>query len=103
MYNISEASHVDIHSHILNIRVYELNPKHKLGFNWGSPMDLDDCLAQKVLDDAIVYGDDEKCLVNYYNGNFYIFRRHIHNRYHGYINNNIPENIKRKFYEKNYE
>ncbi|MDO5540880.1 MAG: hypothetical protein Q4F83_12570 [Eubacteriales bacterium] len=95
--NIAEPVHVFIHSSILNIRIYELNPKHKIGHNWGSPMDLDDETAQKILDTAIIYENDDKCLINYYKGKYYVFRRHINNCYHGYINNGVPENIKRKF------
>lgn len=98
--NIGSSVHIYMHGSQLGIRIYELNPKHKLGSNWGSPMDLDDSTAQEVLDSAIIYGEDDKCLVNYYNGKFYVFRRHINNYYHGYIDTGVPENIRRKFCEK---
>lgn len=97
--NVGTKSHIYTHSEEFNIRIYEMNPKHKIGYNWGSPMDLNDDVAQKVLDKAIVYNDDSKCLINYYNGKYYVFRRHINNCYHGYINDFVPENIKRKLSE----
>jgi len=96
LYNICEPMHIRIFAEKLGIRVYELNPKHKLGFNWGSPMDLNDEEAQEVLDSAIIYNDDDKCLINFYKGNYYVFRRHINNCYHGYIDARVPENIKMK-------
>lgn len=95
--NICCKSHIDTHVDKLGIRVYEANPKHRLGSNWGSPMDLEGDDAQAVLDCAILYEDDEKCLINYHNGKYYVFRRHINNCYHGYIHDSVPENIKLKF------
>lgn len=94
--NLGDKAHISIHSEFLKIRIYEMNPKHKIGHNWGSPMDLDDTVAQAVLDNAVPYKNDEKCLVNHYNGKYYVFRRHINNCYHGYINDYLPENIKKK-------
>lgn len=94
--NLCDQQHVYTHSDILNIRIYEENPKHKIGYGWGSPMDLSSTEAQKVLDQAVLYEDNKNCLVNKYNEKFYVFRRHINNCYHGYIDNSIPENIKSK-------
>jgi len=94
--NISDSSHIDIHKMLLDIRIYEPSPKHKIGKNWGSPMDLDFETAQKVLNEAIMYDNDIKCVVGIYNSNYYTFRRHHDNYYHGYIDNRIPEHIKNK-------
>lgn len=99
--NLCEPLHVTIYAEKLGIRIYEPNPKHKLGHNWGSPMDLSAEVAQMVLDKSIIYDKDDKCLINYYNGNYYVFRRHINNCYHGYIDNHVPENIKMKFKDVN--
>lgn len=98
--NIGNETHINEHMNILGIRIYEANPKHKIGSNWGSPMDLDDSIAQVVLDKAIVYENDDKCLVNYYNGKYYTFRRHINRCYHGYIDEYVPQNIKMKLQGK---
>lgn len=95
--NISQPIHIEDHSDLLKIRIYEFNPKHKIGYGWGSPMDLDDETAQLLLNDAIQYDNDEKCLVNKYNGQFYVFRRHFSNCYHGYRHDSLPVKIKKKF------
>lgn len=95
--NISKKDHITKHAEYLHIRKYEFNPKHKIGYGWGSPMDLDDATAQKVLNEAQIFQDNDKCLVNKYNNNFYVFRRHYGICYHGYINNKIPDNIKNRF------
>lgn len=94
--NLCDEQHIHLHRELLNVRVYEDNPKHKIGYGWGSPMDLTLSEAQKVLDEAVLYEDSKNCLVNKYNGKYYIFRRHINNCYHGYIDTAIPENIKGK-------
>lgn len=95
--NICDKNHIIKHGEVLDIRIYEENPKHKIGYGWGSPMDIDGDLAQKVLDEAIIYEDNKNCLVNKYNNKFYVFRRHINNCYHGYIDDSVPDKIKRKF------
>ena len=65
--NLGNRTHIKEHLLLLDIRVYEPNPKHKLGRNWGSPMDLDINTAQTVLDDAIMYDGSMKSLVNIHN------------------------------------
>lgn len=97
VFNISQVCHIIVHSDLLKIRIYEFNPKHKIGYGWGSPMDLSDDMAQQLLDEALPYDNDEKCLVNTYNGRFYVFRRHFNNCYHGYRHDSLPEKIKRRF------
>lgn len=98
--NIGNKEHLVFYTNEIGIRIYEMNPKHKIGSNWGSPMDLDDNTAQQVLDSAIIYNDDDKCLVNLYNDKYYVFRRHINNCYHGYIDEGVPENIRKKLIDR---
>ena len=92
--NISSVEHLDIHKKNLGIRVYENNPKHKVNYGWGSPMDLPDDIAQKVLQEAIPVLNNYDHLVNFYNKKYYSFRRHHENCFHGYIDNTLPENVK---------
>lgn len=92
--NLSRKEHVAEHEKNLGLRVYENNPKHKVNYGWGSPMDLDDETAQQVLDTAIPVPNNENHLINWYNGRYYSFRRHHHNCFHGYIDDTIPENFR---------
>lgn len=92
--NISKPEHVQLHKDYLGIRIYESNPKHKVNYGWGSSMDLDDLEAQKVLDTAIATPNNKNHLINYYNNKYYSFRRHHSNCFHGYINENLPENFR---------
>ncbi len=92
--NLSRREHVAKHEKNLGVRVYENNPKHKVNYGWGSPMDLDDETAQQVLDTAIPVPNNENHLINCYNGKYYSFRRHHHNCFHGYIDDTIPENFR---------
>ena len=98
--NLSELQHAIEYWRELKIRKYDASPKHKINFGWGSEMDLCDDLAQSVLDDAEIYDKDDKRLVNYHEGNYYVFMRHIANCYHGFKNNAIPENIKSKLKDR---
>lgn len=95
--NLCDKEHINIHSNLLDIRIYEENPKHKIGYGWGSPMDLEENLAQEVLEHAVMYTNGKNCLINKYDGKYYIFRRHINNCYHGYIDDKVPQNVKNKF------
>ena len=88
--------HIEYHKDALKIRKYEFNPKHKVNYGWGSDMDLTDDEAQQVLNSAIEAGDERKHLVAKYKGKFYSFRCHYSNCYHGYIDESMPENLKRK-------
>ena len=92
--NISCVEHLDIHRKNLGIRIYENNPKHKVNYGWGSPMDLTDEVAQELLQDAVPVLNNCDHLVNFYNNKYYSFRRHHQNCFHGYIDNTLPNNIK---------
>lgn len=92
--NASCVEHLDIHKKNLGIRVYENNPKHKVNYGWGSPMDLPDDVAQEVLRNAIPVLNNGNHLVNFYNNKYYSFRRHHDNCFHGYIDNTLQDNIK---------
>ena len=94
--NVSKKEHIDIHWFKLKRRIYESNPKHKTNYGWGSPMDLDEKEAQYVLDRAIMADKDEKHLIARYNGVYYSFRCHLRNFYHGYQDNSMPEDMKRR-------
>lgn len=94
--NISEIEHIDIHWFKLGKRIYEANPKHKANYGWGSLMDLTDDEAQYVLDRAVIAGDGEKHLIAKYHNIYYSFRCHWKNYYHGYQDNSMPEEMKRR-------
>lgn len=94
--NIAKKEHADIHWYKLGKRIYEANPKHKVNYGWGSVMDLGDEEAQFVLDRAIFAGDDEKHLIAQYQDTYYSFRCHWKNYYHGYQDNSMPEDMKRR-------
>lgn len=93
--NLSVITDIDVHKFKLGIRIYESNPKHKVNYGWGSPMDLSDDLAQIVLDSAIPVPNNSNHLISYYNNNFYSFRRHHDNHFHGYIDNSLPEKLQK--------
>ena len=62
-------------------------------------MDLDEKEAQYVLDKAIPAEQDERHLIAKYKGIYYSFRSHWNNHYHGYQDNSMPEEMKRKLYD----
>lgn len=93
--NLVSLDDVEIHKSKLGIRIYENNPKHKVNYGWGSPMDLEDDMAQKILDTAIPVPNNLNHLINFYNNKYYSFRRHHENYFHGYIDNSLSENIKK--------
>lgn len=93
--NFSAVEDIEEHKHRLGIRIYENNPKHKLNYGWGSPMDLSDDIAQKVLDKAVPVPNNINHLIYYYNNKYYSFRKHHENCFHGYIDNNLSENLKK--------
>lgn len=95
--NISQIAHISKYCRELSIREYELNPKHKINYGWGSPFDLNETEAQQALNCAIECKDDrDSYLAVKYNGKYYCFRRHHANKYHGYRNDYLPEHIRRK-------
>lgn len=97
--NIAQEEHLIVHSRKLGRRLYEANPKHKVNYGWGSVMDLRDDEAQRVLDKAVIAENDEKHLIAKYKGSYYSFRCHWGNCYHGYRDNAMPENLKRRLTE----
>lgn len=94
--NVAKKEHMDIHWFKLKRRIYESNPKHKANYGWGSLMDLEEEEAQYVLDRAIMADKDEKHLIVRYKGVYYSFRCHWRNFYHGYQDNSMPEDMKRR-------
>ena len=94
--NLAVKEHINIHRHELSIRIYEFNPKHKVNSGWGTEMDLSNETAQVVLNKAIVAESDSKHLIAKYNGKYYSFRCHWDVYYHGYWDNTMPENLKRR-------
>lgn len=94
--NIAKKEHADIHWFKLKKRIYEENPKHKANYGWGSLMDLEEKEAQYVLDRAIMAENDEKHLIARYKDAYYSFRCHWRNFYHGYQDNSMPEDMKRR-------
>lgn len=97
--NIAHRDHLNVHSYKLGIRCYEANPKHKVNYGWGSIMDLNEEEAQFILNKAVIAEDDEKHLIAKYKGKYYSFRCHWKNFYHGYLDNAMPEYMKRKLTE----
>ncbi|EOS77942.1 MAG: hypothetical protein OSJ60_14015 [Lachnospiraceae bacterium] len=95
LFNLSDVEDIEVHKHRLDIRIYENNPKHKLNYGWGSPMDLNDDIAQKILDKAIPVPNNINHLISHYNNNYYSFRKHHENCFHGYIDNSLSENLKK--------
>lgn len=92
LFNLSNESHIKDHESNLGIRIYENNPKHKVNYGWGSLMDLDDKIAQEVLNTAVPVPNNSGHLINQYHGKYYSFRRHHNNCFHGYIDDTIPQN-----------
>lgn len=97
--NISKKDHLKENAVIIENRIYEANPKHKINYGWGSLMDLDEERAQLVLNRAIKVDKEGKHLAAKYSGTYYSFRCHLKNCYHGYQDNNLPEYIKKQLEE----
>lgn len=99
--NLSLDEHIHIHQEKLGIRVYCANAgKHKpnraYGYGKGkvaSPMDLDDELAQKLLNKAIQF--DGKLHAKK-GGKYYTFMSQSPCVYHGYIDDRVPEYVQKK-------
>lgn len=97
--NIAEKQHVDTEYAIeLGIRIYKYNPKHGLtpymrkGMDV-SVMDLDDTEAQAVLNTA---KEINGCYYAKYHGKYYQFPNTRLNIYHGFRNDKISEDVRRK-------
>ena len=96
--NISNESHIQIHSDFLGRRIYEKSPKHglKTYFRAGeriSAMDLSDDEAQLLLDQAIKIGER---LYAKAKGVYYVFPVTLNNIYHGFRHDSLPEHIRQK-------
>ncbi len=97
--NIAERQHIDKeYAAELGIRIYEPNPKHSMSAYMRkgvevSVMDLPDDEAQAVLNMAVELNG---CYYARYNGKYYQFPNTRINIYHGFRNDKIAEDIKRK-------
>lgn len=99
--NLSLDEHIHTHQEKLGIRVYCANSeKHKpdRAHEYGkgkiaSPMDLDDESAQKLLNKAIQFG---RKLHAKKDGKYYTFMSQSPCVYHGYIDDRVPDNVRRK-------
>ncbi len=97
-------NYCDIQSVENNIRVYEKNPKHEpktrkiKGKDW-SHMDLLSEIAQQILSSGVGYNID--VIYGKDNEQWYIFRRHHKNCYHGYptAENTVPKTVINKWNE----
>ena len=104
--NISKLEHIALYKKWLGIRCYEANKKHrrepyidKAGRQVAA-MDLNDLEAQKLLNQAV---DIDGKLYGKRHGQYYSFQNHHDNCYHGYINNNLDENIIKKIDTQRWE
>lgn len=99
--NLSKEEHVQQYERYLGIRHYHPNAeKHKVNrvneYGKGkqaSPMDLDDETAQHLLNRAIFV---KKRLYAKKNGKIYAFMKESPCVYHGYIDDKVPEFVRRK-------
>jgi hypothetical protein len=97
--NISKEKHIDYHADKLGIRYYEKNRKHgrksyvRSGGVKASEMDLEDDIAQQVLDAAI---DLDGRLYGCYEGKYYEFRKTGGNTYHGFRNSDLSKDEERR-------
>ncbi len=74
-------------------RQYVPSPKHNPLGGWGSPMDLDDETAQRVLDRGVRY---RRQIYGYHDGKFYVFQNDNAGGYHGYLIDRPPTYALRK-------
>lgn len=96
--NIARFVHISQHSAALGWRKYEANPKHRqTPYNRAdmtvSPMDLKDADAQEALDHAV---EVDGRLFAKIGDVYYEFRNHCDNIYHGYRNDQLDTNMKRR-------
>lgn len=94
--NISRKEQIEKDYAIIENRIYEANPKHKINYGWGSLMDLDEKTAQLVLNCAVKVDKEGRHLAAKYKETYYSFRSHLKNCYHGYQDNSLPEYIKKQ-------
>lgn len=99
--NLSLDEHINIHQEKLGIRHYRANagkhkPDRKNEYGKGkvaSPMDLDDEAAQELLNRAVQI---DNRLYAKKNGKIYSFMPEAPCIYHGYIDEQVPESVRRK-------
>lgn len=97
--NISKQEHIRLYEEFLGIRHYEANKKHRkkpytdAAGRYVDAMDLSDREAQELLNHAVEIDGN---LYGKRNGQYYSFRRHHDNYYHGYQNNDLGLHIKNK-------
>lgn len=97
--NIGNEEHIMEHRHLLGKRLYRANSKkHKKdsfqAYGKGkiaSPMDLDDAQAQRLLDMAVEY---KGRLYGRYRGENYAFQNEQDIYYHGYIDEDLGDDVK---------
>ena len=77
---------------------YVPSPKHLPG-GWGALMDLDDQVAQNVLDTGVGAG---KRIYGYHNGRYYEFMNDNAGGFHGYPVNEVelPVSVKQKLRDR---
>ena len=98
--NLSAEEHSSCHMEHLGIRLYHANsgkhtPFRELTYAGGktaSSMDLDDAAAQTLLNKAVLI---DNRLYAKMGGKIYTFMREAPCIYHGYINNQVPDNVQR--------
>lgn len=98
--NISKEEHIDYHRKLLGKRIYRGNQeKHKRDkINYygkgkaGSPMDLDEAQGQNLLDKAVEY---KGRLYGRAHGRNYSFQCEQDVYYHGYIDDNLGDDVKK--------
>ena len=101
IHNLSQKGHIDLYEELLGIRHYKAHAvKHKPDrvntYGKGreaSPMDLDDATAQRLLNRALRINNR---LYAKYNGKIYAFMEERPRVYHGYIDSEAPEFVKRQ-------
>ena len=106
--NISCEQHMDYHQNLLGIRIYVANKeKHKKDREnaygkgkIGSPMDLPDEEAQELLDQAIWIKQHLYARRGKHNYAFQNTRKCI---YHGYIANDLEDDILAELYKKKWD
>lgn len=106
--NIGNKRHIFIHRKFLGKRIYRPNSEKHKKQRWnsygkgkvGSPMDLNDEQAQDLLDRAIEY---KGRLYGRCNGINYSFQNEQDVYYHGYIDNELGDDIISKLDDYNWE
>lgn len=97
--NIAQSLHITLYNAVLGRRIYERNPKHpnKNPYTRGnmivSPMDLSNEEAQEALDRAVEVNGQ---LFSKKGDSYYTFRRHQGDLFHGYRNDQLTTDLKKR-------